>query len=183
MSHAESVTIHHADAADRSAILAIHSVAFPDEPVAELTDALLADCTAAPMVSLVAVADGKSVGHILFTAAALQPETAYRVALLAPLGVVPAYQKRGIGGMLVANGLACLTRAGVRLVFVLGYPAYYTRFGFVTAGGRGFAAPYPIPPQHADAWMMQALYDGIPEAYAGTVHCAHALDRPEYWRE
>jgi len=177
------VTIRQGSDADRPAILAIHRKAFPDESVDALTDALLADPTAEPMVSLVAVVDDKPVGHVLFTAAVLKPETAYRVSLLAPLGVIPDYQRQGIGGMLIAGGLACLRHAGVRLVFVLGHPAYYPRFGFVPAGERGFAAPYPIPAQHADAWMMHALCDGLPESYSGTVNCASALDRPEYWRE
>jgi len=179
----KSVTVRQGSAADRPAILAIHRKAIPDESVDALTDALLADPTAEPMVSVVALADGKPVGHVLFTAAVLQPETAYRAALLAPLGVIPDYQRQGIGGMLIDGGLACLRRAGVRLVFVLGHPSYYPRFGFVPAGERGFAAPYPIPAQHADAWMVQALYDGLPESYSGTVNCAHALNRPEYWRE
>ncbi len=178
-----TVTIRDTDDADRPAILAIQRAAFPDEPVAELTDALISDPTAEPMVSLVAVSDGRPVGHVLFTAAELHPETACRIALLAPLGILPDYQRQGLGGMLIAHGLACLTRAGVRLVFVLGHPTYYSRFGFIAAGERGFAAPYPIPAQHADAWMVQALNGGLPGTYSGTVNCAHALDRPEYWRE
>jgi predicted N-acetyltransferase YhbS len=178
-----SVSVRGATDADRPGILTVHRRAFPDESVADLTADLFSDPSAHPMTSLVAVADGKLVGHVLFTAAALQPETGGRVSLLAPLGVVPEYQRQGIGQKLVFAGLAILARSGTSIVFVLGHPAYYPRFGFITAGERGFAAPYPIPERNADAWMVLALNGAIPASYTGTVRCANALNRPEHWRE
>jgi predicted N-acetyltransferase YhbS len=135
------------------------------------------------MTSLLACAGNVPAGHILFTAARLRPATAQRAAILAPLAVLPARQRHGIGSALVTEGLAVLTRGGVRLVFVLGHPSYYPRFGFAPAGARGFAAPYPIPEKHAEAWMVLALDDRCPAPYAGMVMCAQALDRPEHWRE
>ncbi|NIP71638.1 MAG: N-acetyltransferase, partial [Gammaproteobacteria bacterium] len=78
-------------------------------------------------------------------------------AILAPLAVHPDHQGRGIGGSLVREGLARLKGAGVELVFVLGYPAYYAKLGLSPAGEKGFEAPHPIPPESADAWMVQAL--------------------------
>jgi putative acetyltransferase len=182
-SWSRSVSVREATGADRPGILAVHRRAFPDESVADLTADLFSDPSTSPMTSLVAVADGQLVGHVLFTAAALQPETGGRVSLLAPLGVVPEYQRQGIGRKLVFAGLAILARSGTSIVFVLGHPAYYPRFGFVTACERGFAAPYPIPEKNADAWMVLALNGAIPDSYTGTVRCANALNRPEHWRE
>ena len=103
--------------------------------------------------------------------------------MLAPLAVHPDVQARGIGGRLVVEGLGRLKRAGVGLVFVLGHPGYYPRFGFIEAGANGFSAPYPIPPENAAAWMVQALRPGLLGAVPGRVVCADALDKPEYWRE
>jgi TPR repeat protein len=51
------------------------------------------------------------------------------------------------------------------------------------AGKLGYAAPYPIPDEHADAWMVQELTDGAIGAVSGTVICADALNKPEHWRE
>ena len=68
-------------------------------------------------------------------------------------------------------------------MFVLGHPGYYPRFGFRPAGALGLAAPYPIPPQHADAWMVQELKAGTIGAVEGRVVCAKALDKREYWVE
>ena len=47
-----------------------------------------------PELSLVAEIDGKIVGHILFTEAKVGGDT---VLVLAPLSVLPAYQRRGVG--------------------------------------------------------------------------------------
>ena len=71
--------------------------------------------------------DGRITAHIAFT-------KAYRdnVAIgfhLAPLGVHPDFQRRGVGATLVAEALVSPRIAAVP-VFVLGDPKYYVRFGF-----------------------------------------------------
>jgi putative acetyltransferase len=65
--------------------------------------------------------------------------------------------------MLIREGLRKLKEIGVEMVFVLGHMKYYPQYGFTPDAGRlGFPAPYPIPPEHADAWMVQALSsDGL----------------------
>jgi predicted N-acetyltransferase YhbS len=120
---------------------------------------------------------------VLFTAVSLEPAVKQRASLLAPLAVLPEHQGRGIGSRLVEEGLVQLRAVGVSIVFTLGHPDYYPRFGFLPAGIRGFTAPYPIEEKNADAWMVLRLDDALPQAYAGRVRCAQALDRPEYWRE
>ena len=66
------------------------------------------------------------------------------VAGLAPVGVVPERQRQGIGTALVGAGLARLKDRGERLVFVLGEPGYYGRFGFKVMDGfvSRYAGPY-----------------------------------------
>ena len=150
---------------------------------AELVRALLADPSAQPTLSLLALRGERALGHILFSRARLEPDRHCSIALLAPLAVVPSAQGRGIGGRLIAAGLASLAASGVELVFVLGHPGYYPRHGFRPAGALGFAAPYPIPPEHGDAWMVLALRPGMIGRCRGKLICARALDRPEYWRE
>lgn len=103
--------------------------------------------------------------------------------ILAPLAVIPDFQKLGIGGKLIETGLEILSKSGTDLVFVLGYPEYYTRFGFKPATCLGFEAPYPIPAKHADAWMVQSLSQDVIGSVSGKVVCANTLNKPEYWRE
>lgn len=63
---------------------------------------------------------------------------------LAPVGVSPPLQRNGIGGALIRNGLARLRDRAERLVFVLGDPTYYRRFGFTVMDGfvSRYAGPY-----------------------------------------
>ena len=150
----------------------------------ELVNALLEDETAKPLLSLVAEKSGKLVGHILFTTARLQPENqASSIRILAPLAVSSDVQGEGIGCVLIREGLKQLVESGVDLVFVLGHPCYYPRFGFQTAGILGFEAPYTIPSEHADAWMVQELKTGGLANNEGKIQCSEVLNQPQYWRE
>jgi predicted N-acetyltransferase YhbS len=155
------------------------------EEIRDLIADLLVDQSARPLLSLVASAKQQLVGHILFSHATIEHASREDVpaAILAPLAVQPEAQRQGIGGRLIREGLARLSSAGADLVFVLGYPAYYTRHGFVPAAHQGFESPYPIPVEHADAWMVQALRSEVPGSISGRVHCANALRDPKYWRE
>ncbi len=50
--------------------------------------------------------------------------------LLGPLAIQPARQGRGVGRALVFHSLDVAAQAGHRLVFLVGDPTYYERFGF-----------------------------------------------------
>ncbi|MGE3871281.1 MAG: GNAT family N-acetyltransferase [Pseudorhodoplanes sp.] len=126
---------------------------------------------------------GAAVGHVLFTAVRLEgSDLPVDAAILCPLAVVPQAQGQGIGSALVDAGLRRLADAGTALVFVLGDPAFYGRFGFIAAAPHGLAAPFALPAAYRDAWQVCALHDDLP-AIAGTIVCADALMRPAYWIE
>ena len=178
------VDIREATGNDLEAVLAVERAAFGGNDEAELVKRLLLDPSAKPLLSLIAFSGDKALGHILFTKASLlNAPRAISVKILAPLAVVPNAQRQGIGGKLINEGLRRLTKMDVELVFILGYPKYYTRYGFKPAGSLGFAAPYPIPQKNADAWMVQPLKENVIGSFSGRVVCAETLDRPEYWRE
>ncbi len=152
--------------------------------IADLVTRLLNDPTAMPLLSLLARYNDQAVGHILFTKVHINStDDSTSAAILAPLAVLPSAQSQGIGRALIEEGLRRLSNSGVDLVFVLGYPDYYSRHGFRPAGALGFQAPYSIAEKNADAWMVQELRPGVIGRASGTVICADALDRPEYWRE
>jgi predicted N-acetyltransferase YhbS len=154
------------------------------QEIGALVDELLVDPTAEPLVSLVVTQDDRIVGHVVFSAVRVGGQAeGLESAILAPLAVHPEVQGLGLGGRLVAEGIARLRAAGTALVFVLGHPGYYPRHGFVPAGEHGLDAPYPIQPEHADAWMVRALRPDTIGRITGTVHCADALDHPKYWVE
>lgn len=180
------MTIRMANEGDRAGLRKLHLAAFADEgeEIVGLVEDLLEDATAQPAVSLLAELDGTVVGHVLFTKAEVRgPDDSLQAQILAPLAVLPDAQGRGIGRRLVEEGLEMLRASGVELVFVLGHPGYYPRFGFQPAGERGFEAPYEIPEEHAEAWMVLELQAGVIERARGTVRCAAAMDQERYWRE
>lgn len=55
--------------------------------------------------------------------------------------------------------------------------------GFSPAALLGFQAPYPIPNEHADAWMVQPLRPDVIGSVTGKVICSDELNKPEHWRE
>ena len=183
----KSLIIRSTTEGDRAAIVALHLNAFGEaegQEVSALANDLLDDPTARPMLSLVGEEENELLGHVLFTAVQIiGGETPVPGLILAPVGVAPSAQGKGVGGALIRAGLERLKAEGVGLVFVLGHPAYYPRFGFTPAGTLGFRAPYPIPEKNADAWMVQELNPGYIGRVSGTVQCADALDHPDLWRE
>ena len=168
---------------DLDDILSIERAAFDSEEGAEIVQKLLGDDSAQPIVSLIAIQNDRAVGHIFFSRATLEPNAPLSISILGPLAIVPDAQRQGIGGKLIENGLDILSESGIDLVFVLGHPRYYQRFGFQPAGNLGFEATYPILEKNADAWMVQALRPGIIGKFRGKVLCADSLNEPQYWQE
>lgn len=170
---------------DFNDIMFVEEQAFGTDKEALLTADLLKDKTAEPILSLLAFDVNKAVGHILFTRAYINERKSQTLFhILAPLAVIPEYQKQGIGGMLIKKGLKILKEMGSEMVLVLGHMEYYPKYGFIpNAKKLGYSAPYPIPEKFANAWMVQSLNpDGfvIPK---GIVICSEKLNEPEHWRE
>ena len=181
------IPLRAATQADSQAIseLAVSAFGLEEGPdIAQLIANLLVDASAQPVISLVATDNETIIGHVLFSKIRLEPpDQAVAAAILAPLAVSPAFQSQGIGRQLVEEGFKRLSALGVGLVFVLGDPGYYSRFGFSAAGARGFEAPYPIPQKNAEAWRVRELRLGVMARSSGRVICANALADPKYWRE
>ncbi|MFC1650379.1 GNAT family N-acetyltransferase [Candidatus Latescibacterota bacterium] len=175
--------IREAKKSDFEDVYSIECEAFGMDKEAKLVKDLLSDPSAEPLLSLLAFENDKAVGHILFTKASLEPQSSLSISLLAPLAIIPDMQGKGVGGKLVQHGLKILAERGVDLVFVLGHPGYYPRFGFIPVGTNGYEAPYPIPEKYSDAWMFQLLNKEKTGSSSGKVIVAVKLNKPEHWRE
>jgi putative acetyltransferase len=102
----------------------------------------------------------------------LQVETAAgsdRALGLAPLAVAAPYRRRGIGADLVRTALTRCAADGERLVFVLGAPDYYGRFGFTLSAAESFRSAYAGP-----YFMAYGLAANAPRA--GQVRYPAAFD-------
>ena len=168
---------------DLNDILSVERAAFKRDSEVNLTAALLADPSAEPCLSLMAIVDDQPVGHILFTKGTLTNRPDIALSFLAPLAVIPKFQQQGIGGSLIKRSLELLTKANVDLIVLLGHPTYYPKFGFKPAFQLGFEPTYPIPTEVADAWMVQALKPNMIGRVSGRVICCDAMNKPEIWRE
>lgn len=118
-----------------------------------------------PQLSLVAEADGKIVGHILFTKAEVGGAV---VLALAPLSVLPEYQKQGVGIALIKEGHRIARELHYGYSIVLGSETYYPRAGYVPADSFGIKAPFDVPREN---FMACKLIDSAP-AIHGTVRYA-----------
>ncbi|MFQ6027505.1 MAG: GNAT family N-acetyltransferase [Dehalococcoidia bacterium] len=127
----------------------------------------------AATLALVAVLDGRVVGHILFSPVTIDSEWGSQNALgLGPMAVRPEHQNQGIGSSLLREGLKLCRERGHQIVVVLGHPAYYPRFGFRTAAPLGVRCEYDAP---EEAFMVLELQPGALEGVSGVVKY-----RPEF---
>jgi putative acetyltransferase len=86
--------------ADLQDILYVEQEAFHRDSEPQLTKDMLSDKSAQPYVSLLAYVDNQPAGHILFTHGYLTNNPKIQVSFLAPLAIIPKFQKQGIGGIL-----------------------------------------------------------------------------------
>lgn len=127
--------------ADFDAIDAVLERAFGGRVESELVVSLRSGGHAP--IALVATAGDAIVGHIVFCRLQVVWTDGAKDALgLAPLAVAPDFQRQGIGAALVNAGLERARKAGESIVFVLGDPAYYGRFGFSAEAAQGFECVY-----------------------------------------
>lgn len=128
--------------ADLSAIHQVHVAAFPTAAEANLVNRLRV--AGKSLVSLIAEHQGQIVGHILFSPVTISgmDKTWTGGAGLAPLAVLPGFQKKGIGSRLAIAGIEACRKVGIPYLVVLGEPEFYGRFGFRRADERGLDNEY-----------------------------------------
>ena len=149
---------------DIAGIDALHRHAFGTSTEADLVDVLRHQ--AQPIISLVAEADLVIVGHILFSPVSIAPHPDVRIMGLAPMAVLPARQRQGIGSTLVRTGLDECQWLGASAVVVLGHASYYPRFGFRPASAFGLTCQFNVPD---DVFMALELIPGMLRGKRGTI--------------
>jgi putative acetyltransferase len=151
------------EAGDAPAIRRVHEAAFLRAKEADIVEGLVA--ARAVSLSLVAVQGSDVVGHILFSPVTID-NVQVRAVGLAPMAILPAYQRQGIGSALVRAALDELRRVGHDAVVVLGHPAYYPRFGFRRASEFGLRWESDCPDE---AFMALELQPGALAGRSGVV--------------
>ncbi len=130
---------------DYPAIYEVNMLAFRQLGESELIEKLRKKPGYLPELSLVAEVDHTIIGHILFTPVSIRSDSKTTGSLaLAPMAVLPAWQRKGIGGKLITEGLQAARKAGFSSAIVLGHPSYYSRFGFQPSVKWHIKAPFQV---------------------------------------
>jgi putative acetyltransferase len=150
---------------DKAAVTAINDHAFSGTAESGLITAIRQ--TGRPVISLIACCDNMPVAHIFFSPIEIKLEGPPIATLaLAPMAVLPEFQRRGIGSLLVEAGLRECARRGCEVVVVVGHPAFYVRFGFAPARQIGLRSVYSSA---GDAFMALEIAKGALAGRTGFV--------------
>jgi putative acetyltransferase len=173
------IVIREENSTDQDSIFLMNLLAFGQPGEARLVDALRSNPSVfLPELSLVATTGNTLIGHILFTRIRIvntQGRSVESLAL-APMAVLPDYQGKGVGSLLIRTGLKAATRLGFSSVIVLGHERYYPRFGFSEAARWGISAPFDVP---STAFMGIELVKDALKDNPGIVHYPSEFDAVE----
>lgn len=127
-----------------------------------------------PELSLVACnQDDRIVGHILLSKIKIVDGNQAADSLaLAPVSVVPKYQKKGIGSQLIKVALKSAEEMGYHSVIVLGHSDYYPKFGFKQASFWNIKASFEVPDE---VFMAIELTEKSLENVKGVVQYSEAF--------
>lgn len=152
--------IRHESPDDVAAIREVNLAAFDSEVQPDLVESLREAGNLA--VSLVAEDDDRVVGHAAYSPAIVEVSRnlSFDVAALGPIAVLTGLQRHGIGSQLIERGFTECLALGYDLIFLLGHPSYYPRFGFVPAKPLGVRWAPDTSAHENPAFMVKELRPG-----------------------
>lgn len=110
-------------------------------------------------LSFVACDEDKIVGNIIYSKAKVinNENKEFEVLCMGPIGVLPSYQRQGIGSLLMNYSIEKAKQLGNKAILIYGNPNYYHRFGFINAKEYGIQTPSG---ENFEEFMALELYDG-----------------------
>lgn len=170
-----NVTIRQEHEDDYQAVFELIEKAFKSEQMSDhqeqfLVERLRNSEAFVPELSLVAETEQKIAGHILLTKLKIKnDQNEFDSLALAPVSVLPEYQGKGIGGMLINESHRRAKKLGYKSIVLLGHEEYYPRFGYKQAESFGIELPFNVPKENC---MAIELVDNGLKGVTGMVEYA-----------
>lgn len=133
----EKIIIRDEAGTDIPAITNVTIAAFKSLEISNHTEQFIIDALRAARaltISLVAVLDGRVIGHIAFSPVTVSDGTPGWYGL-GPVSVLPEFQRQGVGKRLMQEGLSRLKALHARGCCLVGHPEYYRKFEFQNTPG------------------------------------------------
>lgn len=168
-----TIAIRQETAADFTQVREVIRAAFQDIEESNHTEHLLverlrqSDAYIAELSLVAETADGQIAGHIMLSKTeVISGDRAHTVLAVAPLSVLPAFQRNGIGSMLIREAHRKASESGFGATVLLGHKDYYPKFGYKKASLSGIRFPFDTPDE---CCMVAELKPGALKDIHGTV--------------
>ncbi|WP_410509558.1 N-acetyltransferase [Methanosarcina hadiensis] len=117
-------------------------------------------------------------GNIIYSRAKIVNEEneEFEVLCMGPLGVLPSYQKKRIGSLLMNHSIEKARQLGYKAIFIFGHPGYYERFGFRNTREYNIKTPSG---EYFDAFMALELYSGSLKYISGKFFVSDSFEVTE----
>lgn len=167
-----SLTIRQAAERDYPHIFALLDQAFQDDPnsdhnEAEIVQRLSESEDFIAELSLAAVHNDQIIGYILLTPVRIHDQSkVHQVLALAPVAVLPSFQRKGVGAALIEKGHEMAKSLGYTFIVLIGHDSYYPRFGYKQAKTFEVSVPFHIPSKYI---MARELVEGAGKYISGRV--------------
>ena len=117
-------------------------------------------------LSYIAEEEYSIVGSIIYSKAKVinDQTNEFEVLCMGPISVLPSYQRKGIGSLLMTHSLETAKELGFKAVIIFGNPDYYKRFGFINAENYNIKTSKG---ENFDAFMVLELVNGALNGISG----------------
>ncbi len=149
---------------DHEAVSVVIQKAFENEEFSDqkehfLVERLRKSKSFIPELSIVAELNNKVVGHILLTKIKIVWSAGVRALALAPVSVLPEFQRKGIGSQLIEATHRKAQELGYTSIVLMGHENYYPRFGYVRADEYGIELPFDVPKENC--MLIELVEEGL----------------------